>query len=299
MLFVLGAIWGASFMFIKVAGRELDPMTLILGRIGFGAATLAIAVPWLQRRAGQQTWPVLARRWRVMLLLGLVNTALPFWLLAWGETRIDSSLGGIINAAVPIFIALLAIPFVPSERVRGLRLVGLLVGFGGVALLVGVQPGGQVLGALAVVGMSFCYAVGGLLTARLLADVSAPLVALGTTLAATLYVLPLGIARGPHDVPGWKAIASVVALGVFGTGVAYLLYFALITLAGAGRASLVTYLVPGFAVVYGAVFLSESLGASDLIGLALILVGAALATGAVSVRRRFATARLAREQGQP
>jgi drug/metabolite transporter (DMT)-like permease len=289
MLFVLGAIWGASFMFIKVAGRELDPFTLILGRIGLGAVTLAIAVPWMRR--GQSTWRIVVRRWRVMLLLGLVNTALPFWLLAWGETRIDSSLGGIINAAVPIFIALLAIPFVPSERVRGLRLVGLLVGFGGVAFLVGVQPSGEILGALAVVGMSFCYAVGGLLTSRLLSDIAAPVVALGTTVAATLYVLPLGVAHAPSEMPGWKTIASVLALAVLGTGVAYLLYFALMTEGGAGRASLVTYLVPGFAVFYGAIFLDEPIDSFDVIGLALILVGVALATGAVTARRRLVVAR--------
>jgi drug/metabolite transporter (DMT)-like permease len=297
MLFLLGAIWGASFMFIKVAGRELDPFTLILGRIGFGALTLAIAVPLMRR--GLPTWSVVARRWRAFLLLGLLNTALPFWLLAWGETRIDSTLGGIINAAVPIFIALLAIPFVPLERVTGLRLVGLSVGFGGVALLVGVQPQAQLLGALAVVGMSFCYAVGGLLTSRLLADVAAPVVAVGTTLAATLMVAPMGIARAPHELPGWKTVGSVLALAVLGTGLAYLLYFALITEGGAGRASLVTYLVPGFAVFYGALFLSEPIDTADIVGLALILAGVALATGAVDVRRRLATARLARQQSPP
>jgi drug/metabolite transporter (DMT)-like permease len=297
MLLLLGAIWGASFMFIKVADRELDPTTLILGRIGLGALTLAIAVPWLRR--GQPTWPLVARRWRVFLLLGLLNTALPFWLLTWGETRIDSSLAGIINASLPIFIALLALPFVPSERLSGLRLVGVLVGFGGVVLLVGVQPQGQLLGALAVVGMAFCYAVGGLLASRLLADVAAPVVALGMTLAATLMVLPLGVARAPHELPGWKTIGSVFMLAVLGTGLAYLLYFALMTDGGAGRASLVTYLVPGFAVFYGAIFLSEPVGTAAVVGLALILAGVALATGAVTARRRLAPARIARQETPP
>src|SRR5262249_6280285 len=123
-----------------------------------------------------------------LVLVGLVNTAAPFWLLSWGETRIDSGLASIIQASVPIFNALLAFAFFHEQRVAGAQLVGVAVGFVGVALLVGAQPGGKLVGALAVVGMAVCYALGGLLTRRLLAGVRPDTIALGTALAATLAV---------------------------------------------------------------------------------------------------------------
>jgi drug/metabolite transporter (DMT)-like permease len=274
MLLALAAIWGASFMFIRVADRELDPATLIAGRIGLAAVTLWLIVPALL--GGRRTLVDLRRHGGRLAVVGLLNTAVPFWLLSWGETRIDSGLAAIIQGAVPIFLALLAFAFVPAERVTGLRLVGLLVGFLGVALLVGVQPGGQVLAALAVVGMAFFYAVGGLLAGQWLRDCEPLVIALGTTTAAAFVVLGPGIARAPDDMPGWKTIGSVLTLAVVGTALAYLLFFALIRGAGAGRASLVTYLVPPFALAYGAGILDESIDASAIVGLALILGGVAL-----------------------
>jgi drug/metabolite transporter (DMT)-like permease len=280
-LLALAAIWGASFMFIKVADRELDPATLIAGRIGLAALTLCAIVP--AALGARRTLRDLRRHAGWLVVVGLLNTAAPFWLLSWGETRIGSGLAAIIQAVVPIFMAMLAFCFFPAERVTGLRLLGLAVGFVGVALLVGVQPGGQVLGALAVVGMAFFYAVGGLLAGRYLSQAEPLVVAMGTTLAAALVVVGPGIARAPNHVPGWKTIGSVVTLAVVGTAVAYLLFFALIAGAGAGRASLVTYLVPPFALAYGAGLLGESVGASAIVGLVLILAGVAL-----SARRRRA-----------
>jgi drug/metabolite transporter (DMT)-like permease len=282
MLLALSAIWGASFMFIKVADRELDPATLIAGRIGLAALTLAVVVPLAV--GARRTLAELRANVLPLALVGVVNTAAPFWLLSWGETRIDSGLAACIQAAVPIFIALIALGFFPAERVGGLRLVGLLVGFGGVALLVGVQPSGQVLGAIAVVAMALFYAVGGLLAGHLLRDVPPLVVALGTTLAASAVVLGPGIALAPGRMPGWKPIGSVVVLGVVGTAFAYFLFFQLVAGAGAGRTSLVTYLVPPFALAYGAGLLGESIGAAALVGLALILVGVTLATGRVRLR---------------
>jgi drug/metabolite transporter (DMT)-like permease len=274
MLLALAAIWGASFMFIKVADRELDPATLVAGRIGLAALTLAAIVP--AALGGRRAAAEVRANWHWLVVVGVLNTAAPFWLLSWGETRIDSGLAAIIQAAVPIFVAVLAFWFFPAERVTGVRLLGLAIGFVGVAILVSAQPGGQVLGALAVVGMAFCYAVGGLLTSRFLREVEPLVIALGTTTAAALVVLGPGIARAPDSMPGWKTIASVVTLAVVGTALAYLLFFALIAGAGAGRASLVTYLVPPFALAYGAGLLDESVGVTAIGGLALILGGVAL-----------------------
>ena len=289
LLVLLALIWGSSFMFIKVAVRELDPATLILGRLGLAALTLAVVVPLAV--GGRRTVRELRAHWRALVVVGLLNSAIPFWLLSWGETRIDSGLASIIQASVPIFNALLAFAFFHDQRVTGRALAGVAVGFVGVALLVGAQPEGKILGALAVVGMASCYAAGGLLTRRHLVEASPQVVALGTATVAALAVLGPGVARAPSDAPSWKALASVVVLGVLGTALAYLLFFTIIAGAGAAYASLVTYLVPPVALVYGALFLDERIGAAALVGLALILAGVTLGTRAP--RRRRVPARVA------
>jgi drug/metabolite transporter (DMT)-like permease len=281
MLAALALIWGASFMFIKVAVREVAPATLIAGRIGLAALTLLLIVP--VALGPRRTVAELRRYAGPLVAVGLLNTAIPFWLLSWGETRIDSGLAAIIQGAVPIFMALIAFGFFPDERVTGVRLAGLLLGFVGVALLVGAQPKGQILGALAVVGMATFYAIGGLLAGRFLKEAPPLVVSLGTTAVATLAVIGPGIAQAPSELPGWKTNASIVALGVVGTALAYLLFFAIVSGAGAARASLVTYLVPPVALAYGTFFLDERVGAAALTGLVLILGGVALGARA---RRR-------------
>src|SRR5882724_8637489 len=179
LLGALALIWGSSFMFIKVADREVEPSTLILGRLGLAALTLAIVVPALV--GGRAVGADMRAHWRPLVVVGLLNTAVPFWLLSWGETRIDSGLASIIQASVPIFNAVLAFGFFHDERVTRRMLGGVAIGFVGVALLVGAQPQGKILGAFAVVGMAACYAVSGLLTRRFLAETRAEVVALGVS----------------------------------------------------------------------------------------------------------------------
>ena len=231
MLIGLALIWGASFLFIKVAVRELTPATLIVGRLGLAALTLGLLVPFVVG-AGETTRQLRAN-WVWLVVVALVNTAIPFWLLSWGETRIDSGLASIIQAAVPIFNALIAFVAFREVRVTGIRLAGVAVGFVGVALLVGAQPQGKVLGALAVVGMAFCYGLGGLFSGRYLKAAQPVVVSFASTAIATLVWLPVGVAEAPSQMPSWKTIGCVVALGVPGTALAYLLFFGLIT--GAGR----------------------------------------------------------------
>ena len=288
MLIALALIWGASFLFIKVAVRELTPATLITGRLGLAALTLAALVPFMVG-TGETARQLRDNAWW-LLVVALVNTAIPFWLLSWGETRIDSGLASIIQASVPIFNALIAFVAFREVRVTGAPLVGVAIGFVGVALLVGAQPEGKVLGALAVVAMAFCYGVGGLLTGRYLKPVQPVVVAFASTAIATLVWLPVGVAEAPSQLPGWKTIGSVVALGIPGTALAYLLFFGLVTGAGAAYTSLVTYLIPPIALAYGAIFLDERFGAYAFGGLALILAGVTLGTGAVRVARLRALA---------
>jgi drug/metabolite transporter (DMT)-like permease len=288
ILVLLALIWGASFMLIKIADRQLAPATLILGRLG--SATLLLAAIALLQLGPRRTLAELRGAWRWLVVVGLVNTAVPFWLLSWGETRIDSGLASIIQGAVPIFNALLAFAFFREERVGGIRLVGLAIGFVGVALLVGAQPGGKLLGALAVVAMALCYAIGTLIAGRHLRATPPLVVALASTGVSTIAVLPAGVIQAPAAMWHGETIAAILVLGFVGTAIAYLLFFWLIQHAGANYATLVTYLVPPIALAYGAIFLNESFGPTAFAALALILVGVGLATGSV----RLATLRAGR-----
>ncbi len=282
LLTVLALIWGASFMFIKIADRQLAPSTLILGRLGSAALLLAVIAG--VRLGVRETVAQMRAVWPWLLLVGIVNTALPFWLLSWGETRIDSGLASIIQGAVPIFNALLAFAFFRESRVVGLKLVGLAIGFVGVALLVGAQPHGKLLAAVAVVGMALCYAFGALIAGRHLKQTQPLVVALASTLVSSVAALPAGVIQAPAGMWRGETIASILVLGVVQTAIAYLLFFELIRTAGSNYATLVTYLVPPIALAYGAIFLHESFRASAFLALALILAGVALATGGVRLR---------------
>src|SRR3954454_16421447 len=279
ILTLLALIWGASFMLIKIADRQLTPATLVLGRLG--SATLLLAAIAMVQLGPRRTVAQFRGAWQWLVVVGMVNTAVPFWLLSWGETRIDSGLASIIQGAVPIFNALLAFAFFREERVSGLRLLGLGIGFVGVALLVGAQPEGRLLGALAVVAMALCYATGTLIAGRYLRGTPPLVVALSSTAVSTIAVLPAGVIQAPAEMWHGETIAAILVLGFVGTAIAYLLFFALIQRAGANYATLVTYLVPPIALAYGAIFLGESFGWTAFAALALILVGVALATGGV------------------
>ena len=213
-------------------------------------------------------------------MLGALNNALPFWLLGFAETQLDSGLTAVIQAAAPIFTVLLAVRIDRTQRVTGSRLVGIGVGFLGVALLVGVQNGGELVGALAVIGTALCYAVSVLYrrAARVRSLAAAP----GLDRAARggrAVIAPFALAQPPDEVPPAGAIAAVVALGVLGSGIAYLLYFALIAqrrcLAGDPRH------VPraGLRARLRRRLPRRGVTATALAGLALILGGTALATG--------------------
>jgi drug/metabolite transporter (DMT)-like permease len=274
VLLALASIWGASFLFIKLGVEDLEPAVVVLGRLLVGVAVL---VPVVVVRGAM---PDVRAMWVPFVVLGTLNNAVPYWLLAFAETRIDSGLAAIIQAAAPILTVVLATRIDPSQRVRGVRLVGVGLGFVGVALLVGVQEGGQLVGAIAVLGTATCYAVSVLYAGRAVRSFAPLEVTIGQLAVGALLVAPVGLTQLPSEPPPAKAVAAIVALGAFGTGVAYLLYFTLIARAGASRAILVTYLVPAFALLYGTMILDEPVTASALAGLVLILGGTALGTGA-------------------
>ena len=289
LLLTLTALWGASYMFIKVAVDDLEPAPMMALRLLVAAAILVPALMW-RLGASAAVSELRAARWDGVFL-GIVSTAFPFTLIAWGEQYIDSGPAAIANATVPLFNALLSLKLLPSERLGAARLAGLLVGLAGVVVLAGLEPAGgwlAVAGTLAVVVASLSYALGGIYGQRRVSETAGPVLATASTLAGGLLLLPLALVQFPDAIPSAKATASVLALAVLGTAIAQLILYRMLRLHGAARVSLVTYLLPPAALFYGAVFLDEPLTAPVIGGLVLILAGVALGSGAVRLGRRAA-----------
>jgi drug/metabolite transporter (DMT)-like permease len=274
LLLILGAIWGASYMFIEIGLRDLSPAMIAFVRIALAAVVLipvAAAQGALSGIRPMAGW---------LVAVGAIQVAGPFLLIGAGQEEISSSLAGILVASAPLFTALLAIWVDHEERSQGLRLGGILIGFGGVALLLGVDLGGEgaaLVGGLYVVLASLGYAIGGFLVKHRLAGI-APVAMSGLVMtAAALLMLPVAFTTAPDELPGLGPAAAVATLGVVGTGVAFVIFYGLIGSVGPARAFLVTYIAPGFAVVYGATLLDEEITAATIGGLVLILAGSWLA----------------------
>ena len=230
-LLLLGAIWGASYMFIKIGLRDLTPEMIAFVRIALAALML---VPLAHSRGALRGLRPLAG-W--FLLIGSVQVAVPFVLIGLGEEEISSGLAGILVATTPMFTALLAIWVDHEERSHGLRLVGVATGFAGVALLLGVDLGGsgaELLGGLMVVLAGLGYAIGALLAKHKLEGVQPIAMSAGVMASSTLVLLPAAVAGAPSEVPGLGPIAAVVTLGVVGTGFAFIILYSLIAERRAG-----------------------------------------------------------------
>jgi drug/metabolite transporter (DMT)-like permease len=283
-LLALGAIWGASYMFIAIGLRDLSPGMVAFLRIALAAAVL------LPVAAAQGALSGARRYAGWLVLVGAVQVAGPFILISAGEEEISSSLAGILVAAAPLWTAVLAIWVDHEERSQGLRLVGVLIGFAGVGLLLGVDLGGggaELLGGLAVVAAALGYAIGGLLVKHRLTGM-APVGMSGLVMTASaILLLPVAVATPPDSFPSLGPIAAVAVLGVLGTGIAFVIFYWLISNVGPARSFIVTYIAPGFAIVYGSVFLSEEITVATIGGLALILAGSWLSVeGRLPGRRR-------------
>jgi drug/metabolite transporter (DMT)-like permease len=289
LLILLAAIWGASFMFIKIAVDELAPTTTMALRLVLSAIPL-LAIVIYKRGFGPATTEMRSII-RAAMILGVLSTALPFTLIAWGETKIDSGVAAIGNASMPIFVALLALRFRKSERATGSKAVGVVLGLIGVGVLTGVNPEGGwagAVGTLAVIVASISYAVSTLYIQTLLDNVHNDVLAAASVTWGALFLTPFGVVQAPSDVPTWGVIGSVVALALLGTVAGQLLYFRLVYRYGSARASLVVYLLPVTALFYGALLLGEPITASAIVGLVLILSGTALGSGVLRMPRRRA-----------
>jgi drug/metabolite transporter (DMT)-like permease len=283
LLLILGAIWGASYLFIKIGVRDLSPAMVSWARITLAAVVL---MP-LAHRSGAHA-PARGSGLGWLCLVGVIQVAAPFVLIAAAEEEIDSGLAGILVASAPLFTALLAIRFDHEERSSGWRLVGILLGLAGVAVLLGVDLNGstsELLGGAAVLLAGLGYAVGGFLVKRRLAAVPPIGLAAWVMLASSLVLLPVALATLPGSAPGIGPVAAVSVLGVLGTGIAFAIFYDLMGRVGPARTFIVTYLAPGFAVAYGALFLDELITASTIAGLLLILGGSYLAAGGTARSR--------------
>ena len=297
ILAVLAVIWGGAFFFIGVAVKHVHPLTYVWLRV-----TIAAAAMWLFLRFKGQSLGLPASAWGSIFLLALLNNALPFALFGWGQTHIASGLASILNATTPIWGVLVAHFLTHDERMTPRKIAGVLLGFGGVATMIGPSLlsnlGSAGLAQLACVTASLSYALAAVWARRFRKQGISPLsVTTGQLTAGAVIMLPLSmIVDRPwtHAFPPVTAIAAIVALALFCTAFGYVLYFRLIATSGATNALLVTLLVPPVAILLGGLFLGEQLAPQDFLGLGLIALGLAAIDGRLlsllAGRRRLRTA---------
>jgi drug/metabolite transporter (DMT)-like permease len=287
-LLALAALWGGSFLFMRIAAPAFGPIALVFLRVA-GAALLL--VPLLALRGGLGA---LRRHWRPIALVGLVNSAVPFLCFAYAALSINAGVSAIFNSATPLFAAIVAWLWL-GDRMTPLRLLGLAIGFAGVLWIgagkAGLAPGGSMWAVIACLAATISYGIAPSLTKRRLTGVPPLAVAAGSQLAATLCLAVPAALAWPSVDPSAAAWLWVGLLAFLSTGLAYALYFRLIANAGPANAVAVTYLVPIFAVLWGGFFLGERLTLPLVLGCAVIFVGTALATGVVRGRSSKAIAR--------
>jgi len=282
LLLGLSVVWGGSFFFIEIAVRELPPFTIVATRLILAALALHVFLRLTGRRM-----PSDPKIWAAFVVMGLMNNAIPFSLLVWGQTEIASGLASILNATTPLFAIAAAHFLTDDERLTPRRLAGALLGLAGVAVLIG----GDAMRALdaniwaqaACLGAALSYALAGIFGRRFRRMGVAPMAtATGQVTMSSLILIPLVLvldAPWTLPLPSTGVIACLAALGLVSTALAYVFYFRILSTAGATNLMLVTLLVPVTAILLGALFLEETLAANQLAGLALIALGLAAIDG--------------------
>ena len=274
---LLGAIWSSSFMWIKIAVQEIGPITLVAFRVLFGLL-FGVVVIYIQR----VQWPQTLKEWTPLLVLGIINIAIPFFLISWGEQSIDSAVASILNATVPLFTILIAHYLLQDDKMTAPKVLGLLMGFAGVVILMSKDIGaslGSVLGQLAIVLASAFYAGGAVYARKTTQEMPGILRSAGPLLPATVIMwLAMFVAERPVNVPQlgitWIAL---LFLGVLGSGFAFVLSYYLLHEIGPTRTSMVTYLFPLGGVILGVIFLDEELSWQLIAGAALIVLSLVVA----------------------
>lgn len=291
-LVILAALWGASFLFIRVGVTGFGVAPLVAVRVGIGALFLLVVL--FARRPAREALATLRQRALPLVVVGVLNSAAPFCLFSYAEVTLSAGVTSVINATTPLWGALVAFLWL-KDRLGALRSIGMALGFAGVLMLVWDQiatphagpaasaasPFATALAAAAALGATLLYGIAANYTKKYLAGVDALTVATGTMTGATVLLLPPAIASWPSAPIPLDAWGAVIALGVACTGIAYIMYFHLIATAGPARAMTVTFVIPVFGILWGALFLDEHVSAGMLAGCGVILAGTALATGAI------------------
>lgn len=279
-LILLGSIWGASYLFIKVGGEVVPPLTLVFSRTAIASVVLFVTLRVKGERVPRWNDAI----WKWFVLMGVINTVVPYTLITWGELYISSGLAAILIATLPIFTVLLAHWLTHDEKITPRKLLGVMAGFVGVVILfLPDLAQGQKLflaGGIAVLGAALSYAIAGIYARKTLKGVSPISSAFGQMLTAAVMILPASLlVERPWTIsPTPASIFSILMLGVVGSGFAYILFYWLIAQVGATRTSLVTYVSPIVALILGAVILQEPLHWTMVVGLGLIIGGVGLVT---------------------
>jgi drug/metabolite transporter (DMT)-like permease len=275
-LLALGALWGGSFLFIRVAVPYLGPLLLMELRVGIASLALAVFAAAVGRR------PKLQARWRQFLLIGTLNAAIPFTLIAAAEVHLTASLAAILNSTTVMFAAVAAAVW-SRDPLTARKVAGIVLGVLGVAVLVGWDPveldGAVLLSVGAMLAASLSYGISAVYVKRTFVGVPPLGMAIGQMTGATVVLFPFAALSVPGERPPAAATASVLALALLSTALAYLFYFRLITNVGPTSTVTVTLLVPLFGVLFGILFLDEPFGPGTLAGLGIVLVSVVLVTG--------------------
>lgn len=295
-LVLLGMLWGASFLFMRVAVPEFGPVPLIEIRVAVGAAFLLTVLAW---RGGLKG---LLGKAVPLTVVGAINSALPFSLFAFATLSLTAGFAAVLNATAPLFGALVAYLWL-RETMTSARVLGLGVGFVGVLVLVwgkiSFKDDGSGWALLAGLAASLAYGIAANYTRRQLSGVDPVVTATGSQIAAAAMLLPLAALYWPAVMPSALSWFSVIALGIACTGIAYILYFRLIAQVGPATAITVTYLVPVFGMIWGLLFLHEAITPTMIAGFAVILLGTTLATGTLAFGARPAVVENAASNGRP
>lgn len=282
---LLALIWGASFLLIKFSIGGMSPLQLVLWRLVAGAGVLLVIAA-----VRREPLPLSLVMVGHLTLLGVIANLLPFYLFAWGEQSVTSGMAGVLNGTTPLFTLMIALAALPEERLSAPRMAGLMLGFAGVVLVVAPwrSDGASALqGQLACLTAAACYGVALVYTRRFVTNRGYPPLALSAvqlSLAAVLLAAAAPfVANDPMRLTP-LVVASASVLGAVGTGLAYLLFYRLISIAGATSASMVTYLIPIVAVILGAIVLAEPVGWNLFVGAGIVVFGVALAEGRLGAR---------------
>ncbi|MEW6982708.1 DMT family transporter [Colwelliaceae bacterium 6471] len=275
-LIALAAIWGASFMFMRIGSPEFGPIFFMATRTLIASIFLLPLVFLYKHHRGLKGYK------RKIFIVGILNTAIPFVLFGYATLTLSAGVTSILNATTPMFGAIVAY-FWLKDRLTPSAIAGLCIGFIGVYLLVfnkmNTEQTNIVLPVLAVMLATLCYGISANYAKRYLSSIKPLALAAGSQLSATIALLPFAMFYLPQALPSNAAINSVILLGILCTGVAYVIFFRLISDLGPAKAMSVTYLIPAFGIFWGTIFLDEVISISTIIGCALILIGVGLTTG--------------------